>query len=491
MTQDQDKPSALRSAIKSLLATSALALGLAGCAQIPALDRLAVFKPAADYATGQSFAAAQAAWPAERWWADYADPQLDALIDEALQGAPDMLAAAARLRRAEALAGVAGSTLGPQANANASITSQHLSYNYLTPRAMTPEGWNDHGRVTLDMSWDLDFWGRNRAGVAAARSQVEAAAAEHAQARLNLAAAVAAGYADLAQCFAERDTAERSLQVRRKTLELFEERYANGLETRGSVSGAKAAFAAAEGDLLAADEAIALQRTRLAALLGAGPDRGLAIARPTVSLAKDYGLPPALAADLLGRRPDIVAARWMAEAQGRRIDQKQAEFYPNVNLLAFIGVQSLGLDLLTRSGSGIGGIGPSLSLPIFTAGRLDSELRATASAYEEAIANYNRTVTQALQEVAGAGLSQQALAARRVKAEEAAAAAGQAHRVARDRYEGGLANYLEVLYAEDSLLQARRALAFLQSRAFALDVAMKRALGGGYRAATAAAPRNS
>lgn len=494
MTQaahEKDKPQPLRKAIKSFLAISALALGLTGCAQIPALDRLAIFKPAADYATGQSFAAAEATWPTERWWADYADPQLNLLIEEALQGSPDMLAAAARLRRAEALAGVASSTLGPQVNANATINSQKLSYNYLTPRAMTPEGWNDHGRVTLDMGWDLDFWGRNRAGVTAARSQVDASAAEHAQARLNLAAAVAAGYADLAQFFAERDTAERSVQIRQKTLALFHERYDHGLETQGTVSSAQSALAAAEGELLAAEEAIALQRTRLAALLGAGPDRGLTIARPAVNLAKGYGLPRELAADLLGRRPDIVAARWMAEAQGQRIDQKKAEFYPNVNLLAFIGVQSLGLDLLTRSGSGIGGIGPSFSLPIFTAGRLQSELRGTVAAYEEAIANYNRTVTQALQEVTSTGQSQQALTARLSKAETAVAAAADAHRVARNRYEGGLANYIEVLYAEGALLQAQRGLSFLQSRAFALDVAMKRALGGGYQATANALPRNS
>lgn len=464
---------------------------MAGCAQIPALDALAIFKPATSYETRQSFAAANADWPTERWWDEYADPQLDRLIEEALQASPDMLAAAARLRSAEALAGVAGSTLSPQVSANMSASSQRLSYNYLTPQAMTPEGWNDVGRATLDVSWDLDFWGRNRAGVAAAKSQVEAVAAETAQARLNLAAAIAAGYAELAHHFSEWDTAERSVQIRQKTLALFEERYINGLETQGTVSSAKSLLAAAEGELLAAEEAIALQRTRLAALLGTGPDRGQAIARPAVNLAKDFGLPHQLAADLLGRRPDIVAARWMAEAQNQRIDQKKAEFYPNVNLLAFIGVQALGLDMLTRSGSAIGSVGPSISLPIFTAGRLQGELRGTVAAYEESIANYNRTVTRALQEVASTGLSQQVLTKRMAKAKEAVAAATEAHRVARNRYEGDLANYLEVLYAENVLLQAQRALTFLQSRAFALDVAMKRALGGGYRAATNTLQRNS
>jgi len=154
-------------------------------------------------------------------------------------------------------------------------------------------------------------------------------------------------------------------------------------------------------------------------------------------------------------------------------------------------VQALGLDMLTRSGSTVGSFGPSISLPIFTAGRLQGELRGTVAAYEESIANYNRTVTRALQEVASTGLSQQALTTRLTKAEEAVAAAAEAHRVARNRYEGDLANYIEVLYAESALLQTQRALTFLQSRAFALDVAMKRALGGGYRAAPNTLPRNS
>ena len=242
----------------------------------------------ATYETQQAFSAGQTDWPFERWWTDYANPKLNLLIDVSLRGAPDMLAAEARLRRAEAMAGVAGAALGPQVSANASANSQKLSYNYLTPPTMTPEEWSEYGRATLDLSWELDFWGCNRAGVAAAKSQVEASAVERAQACLSLVAAIAAGYADLVQSFAERDTAERSVGIRTKTLALFEERYSNGLETLGTVSGAKAALARAEGELLAVDESIALQRIRLAALLGAGPDRGLAISRPVVNLAQGY-----------------------------------------------------------------------------------------------------------------------------------------------------------------------------------------------------------
>ncbi len=459
----------------------ASALGLSGCAQFPSLDALNPMKPVSDYRTAGSFDAPASAWPVEHWWKTYGDAQLDTLIDEALRDSPDMVAASARLRRAEAFSQVSGAALLPQVSANGSATEQKQSYNHLIPKDSLPQGWNDYGQATLNFNWELDFWGKNRAGLAAATSQVEAGRAELAQAWLMLAAAVASNYAELARLFAARDTIAASVEVRTKTVALFEKRFTNGLETRGNLSQAKAHLAGTEAELLSIDEQIGLQRNRLAALQGAGPDRGLAIERPTVELDSHFGLPGQLAADLLGRRPDVVAARLQAEAQLHRIDQKKAEFYPNVNLSAFIGVHALGLNMLDNGGSKFGSIGPAISLPIFTAGRLQGELRGSVASYEEAVANYNATVTRALEDVASAGLSQKALAGQLLKAEEAVDAAGEAHRVARNRYEGGLATYLEVLYAEDVLLSSQHYLTTLQSRAFALDIALKRALGGGYQ----------
>lgn len=460
---------------------AALALVVTGCAQIPPLGPQASIKEGQSYAADRSFSAEATRWPDERWWQAYGDQQLDALIAEALLDSPDLAAAGARLRRAEAVGQVTGAALLPQVSANGSLTQQKQSYNYLTPRNMTPDGWQDYGRATLDFNWELDFWGKNRAALAAATSELEASRAELAQARLSLAASIASDYMELARLFAARDTAARSVEVRSKTATLFAERFANGLETKGSQREAEARRAAAEGELLLVDEQIGLQRHRLAALLGAGPDRGLAIERPAIRLGDPVGLPGELAVNLLGRRPDVVAARLRAQAQLRRIDQKTAEFYPNINLSAFIGVQSLGVDMLTRNGSSTGSVGPAISLPIFSGGRLSGELRSTAATYDEAVASYNGTVTRALQEVADAALSQKALAGRLRKGEEAVAAAIEAHRIASNRYQGGLANYLEVLSVEDTLLSSLRSLTDLQSRSFSLDVALKQALGGGYR----------
>lgn len=473
-------PPALMRSAKANAPLIALVLSLSGCAQLPSLEKLTVVKPVADYQTNASLLAPATTWPEERWWKAYGDPQLDALIEEALRSSPDMAAAVARLRRAEAFVLVADSATMPQVNANASVSSQKLSYNYLTPQAMTPQGWNDYGRATIDFQWELDFWGRNRAGLAAATSQIEAIRAELAHARLGLAAAVASNYAELVRLHASHDTVRQSVDIRRQTVSMFEKRFANGMENQGSLSEVQSRLAGAEGELLMLEEQISLQRNRIAALLGAGPDFGTSIQRPAMAVKRSYGLPDELATDLLGRRPDVVAARLQVQAQLRRIDQSKAAFYPNINLSAFIGVQALRLNTLDKNGSDIGGAGPAISLPIFNSGRLKGELRGTVAAYDEAVANYDRTVTQALQDVANAGLSQKALAAQLRKAEEAVQAASESHRVARNRFEGGLATYLEVLYAEDGLLTSQRNLTALQTRTIALDIALQRALGGGY-----------
>lgn len=455
--------------------------GLGGCAMLPSVGQVGSVKPASEYQTAASLSAPISDWPSERWWQAYGDPQLDTLVDEALRDSPDLAAASARLQRAAAFSKVAYSTLMPQVSANASVTEQKLSYNHLIPRSSSTDGWQDYGMAALSLNWEIDFWGKNRAGFAAATSQLQASHAELAQVRLNLVAAIAGNYAELARLFNTRDMVIRSVEIRSKTANLFNERFAHGMETKGSLNEAKARLVGAQGELMLIDEQIGLQCNRLAALVGAGPDRALSIKRPAINLKSSFGLPSELATNLLGRRPDVVAARIMTEVQMYRIDQKKAEFYPNVNLVAFIGVQSLGLNMLARSGSSIGGIGPAISLPIFTAGRLQGELRGTAATYNEAVANYNSTVTHALEDIASAGLSMKALAAQLSKGEEAVEAASEAHRVARNRYEGGLANYIEVLHAEDGLLNSQRGLTALQSRGFTLDVALKRALGGGYQ----------
>ena len=161
----------------------------------------------------------------------------------------------------------------------------------------------------------------------------------------------------------------------------------------------------------------------------------------------------------------------------------KAQFYPNVNLAAAIGYQSLGISNLFLSGSSTGQVGPAISLPIFEGGRLQAGFRGARADYDEAVASYDGVLTQALEQVADAATSRKALDGRLTQSREALADNEKAYALALQRYRGGLSNYQSVLLVEDSLLQSRRTVADLQSRAVALDVQLIKALGGGFAAA--------
>jgi NodT family efflux transporter outer membrane factor (OMF) lipoprotein len=465
-------------AILSLVAASAT---LSGCVTPPRLGTPPMAKPAASYATSASFAAPGSPWPADRWWTSYGDAQLDALIDEGLRNAPTMAQAAARLRRAEALIGAANAAALPSISADGSLTVSKPSTEDGIPVLPVRQGYHDYGRATLGFSWELDFWGKNRAAIAAATSDAEAARADAAAARLLVSVSIAATYADLARLYADRDVLADTLAVREKTLALVKARVEHGFDSDADLAQAEAGPPAARSDLAAADEAIGLTRNRLAALLGAGPDRGLAIARPANASLKSFGLPANLAAGLLGRRPDIVAAKWRAEAAAKRIKVARAQFYPNINLLGFIGFDALGIGNLLNAGSDVGGAGPAISLPIFDGGRRRANYRGARADYDAAVALYDETVTQAIREVADVAVGMRQLEDELKGAEEARLATERAYRLAELRYTAGAADYQSVLIVEDRLLARRRVVSALQSRAFILDIALVRSLGGDAR----------
>lgn len=458
----------------------ASALALAACATVPRAH-LTDMRPASAYRADQTFTAPAAAWPGDGWWRAYGDSQLDTLVDEALASAPNVAEARARVDKANALVGQSRANLLPTLQGQAEAVETKQSYNTGIPPAFVPHGWNSFGQVTLNFSWELDFWGKNRKALAAAISDARASEADLAEARLVLSASIASAYADFTRLWAERDVAERAVQSREETLDLVRRRVANGLDTHGELAQAEAGPANARADLAAIDENIALTRDRIAALIGEGPDRGLAVQRPAEPAMKSFGLPPRLAADLLGRRPDLSAARWRAEAAASRIGVAKTQFYPDVNLAAFIGFESLGISKLFLSGSSEGQAGPAVTLPIFEGGRLRANLKGARADYETAVASYDETLTQALQDVADAAASERALGPRLQESSDALTADEDAYRIARLRYEGGLSNYQSVLLAENAVLIDRRTVVDLKGRAFTLDVQLIRALGGGYQ----------
>jgi NodT family efflux transporter outer membrane factor (OMF) lipoprotein len=453
---------------------------LSGCALLSPAEKIASPKPVANYAASQSLQAPESVWPAEEWWTGYGDAQLSGLIDDALQHAPTLQEAEARIRAADAQASSAMASVLPHLNGDISVQESKLPYHSIFPTAVVPKGWNTFGFGGLNLDWEIDFWGKNRAALSAATTEARAARAEAAEVRLLLSTSIGSIYADLARLFNDRTAASDAFRVRSETADLLQQRFAEALENQGSAARAASAKATAEAELVAIDETLDLTRHKLAALIGAGPDRGLVITQPQEFASRTFGLPSSLPAALIGRRPDIVAARLRVEADDEHIKEAKASFYPNINLIALLGVQALGLNMLTAAGSDIGTVAPAITLPIFDGGRLRANYQKAEAGHDLAVAQYDDTVTHALQEVADAASSDRALSERIQASQTAADQAAIAFRVIDNRYRGGLATYLDVLSAEDSLISARRNVADLRSRAFSLDIALVRALGGGF-----------
>jgi NodT family efflux transporter outer membrane factor (OMF) lipoprotein len=490
---------------RAMLATTTAML-LSACAAVPDLGPQPAIRAPASVAAQQSFSAPDTAWPADDWWTAYGDPQLAALIQEGLDNAPDMAIAAARFRQAQAMARQAGAATLPSADLEASASATKQSYNMGMPKDFVPQGWLGTGRVALDLGFDLDLWGKNKAALAAATSEARAAQIDARQARLMLTTGIADAYADLARLYDEAEVQQRTLDIRMASQKLVADRRQNGLETRGSVRQADATVSSAKAQLAGARLAIALRQHQIAALIGAGPDRGLSITRPQGGQLSPLGLPADVTTNLVARRPDIAAALARTEAAAKRIKVARADFFPAVRLSALIGVQSLGyntiftgagaaggptpfIDDLFKKDSLFGNAGPAISLPIFHGGALQGQYRGARATYDEAVATYDKTVLAAYQEVADAVTSRRALAERLADARAALAASEEAYDIAQKRYRGGLSPYLDVLTVEDQLLAARRGVSDLEASAFSLDIALIRALGGGF-VASAALPKD-
>jgi NodT family efflux transporter outer membrane factor (OMF) lipoprotein len=424
------------------------------------------------------------AWPPDQWWRLAGDPQLTALIEEGLANSPQVAVAMARIRRAEAEAQRVGAARLPTIGAEAEGGLRRQSGNNGIPAQFLPDGWKDYGQTSLSFGFDLDLWGRNRAAYAAATSEARAAMADAAQARLVLSVAITAAYAELGRHYRERDNAAATLANRRSMRDLVAQRQRNGLDNLASLRRADAEVALAEQDLAAVDENIGMRRNQLAALLGAGPDRGTSITRPPLAPSTPGGVPAGVTTDLLGRRPDIVAARERVEAAASRVKVARAGFFPSINLRALIGLQALGLGNLVDSGSLFGSVGPAISLPIFQGGALKAQYGSAEAAYDEAVANYNQTVVTAYQQVADAVTQRDAADKRLGATRTALAASEEALGLVRTRYEAGLASYLDVLASERGVQDLRVAVIGLETYERGATLAMIRALGGGFDAGT-------
>lgn len=469
------------------LAALLAALLLAGCASPgPAHTPLALTLPAAlglaalDTADARGTPGARAgALPAEQhWWTTLGDPQLDALVERALQGNPGLDVARARQARALALVEGSRSASGPRGSLAADATRQRYSANGLVPPPIAGST-RTSASLQASLEWSPDFFGRNAAALAASIGQARAAQAESAAAAQALALQVSRAYVALARLVAQHGVAERQLAQRQSLLQLTQERTTAGLDSQVELTQAQAALPDARTQIEALEEQMVLARRLLAVLCGQAPE-ALAALSPRLEQLALADMPGQLGTNLLGRRPDVVAARWRVEAAMQEVAVARTEFYPDIHLGAFVGLNALGLGNLVSAGSRQMGVAPALRLPLFDGQRLRAQLAGRQAELDTAIAQYNGAVLDAVRGAGDAMASVQSVARQQALQAEALAKAEAAYDFAVQRYRAGLANQLVVLNTESQVLAQRRARVDLHSRALDTRAVLLNALGGGW-----------
>ncbi|MES2118363.1 MAG: efflux transporter outer membrane subunit [Pseudomonadota bacterium] len=476
------KPSPTLALLPALLAT----LLLAGCASPGAQRPLAAPLAAGAVTTGTS--AALGDWPASDWWRAFHDAQLDRLIEQARAGAPGLAEARARLARADALLQARRADGGPELSADAAAARLRYSGNGAVPPALAGTS-HTSAALTLGFRYEFDFWGQNGERVAAELSRADAARIEARAAEATLAGAIAHSYVELARTEQQLALARRQVELRQREVTLRQARIRTGLDTEVEWRQAAAEVPMAQAAVAQLANEAVLLRHQLAALAGAGPAFGEALATPTLQLNQALTLPAKLDADLVGRRPEIVAQRLRLDAAGHDIGAARADFYPNIDLTGSAGLAALDAGSLLQAGSRLFGVGPALHLPLFDAGRLRTGLAVRHAEYDLEVARYNQLVLDAMRDVADQVATWRMLDGRLAAHGSALRELDAAEKAAGQRYQQGLSSYLVVLGAQQRQLSQAQADADLQARRLQTAIRLNHALGDGV--ALGAAPAQS
>ncbi|MEO7494597.1 MAG: efflux transporter outer membrane subunit [Massilia sp.] len=455
-----------------------LALALAGCAHVPA-DTAPPAAP--DFARAQHAATiklAREGWPEARWWSAFHDTQLDALIAQALAGNPTLAVAQARLAVAGAALRAEQASGGGALGLDAGLNRQRYSGNGLFPEPIGGNFYND-ASVQIRAAYDFDWWGKQRALVAAALGEVNASRADYSVAEKTLAGAVAHSYFKLQAVLARIDnvharqallaelTAARAARVRQGLATIDEQRGAEReLALLGEEESRLATLAAREREALRA--------------LSAGGSEAAPVAThrlPDVEPA----LPAQLGMELLARRPDLQAARWRVEASLGRIDASRAAFYPDINLAGAVGLDAVSLSRLLQANSLTMLAGATLRMPLFDSSRLNIRIEQARLQRNALMADYNRRVLDAVRDVAEEGATLQGIG-RQVAANGATRKASAALLDAtQKRFAHQLGDRPSLLQAKLEMLRQDDSALQLRDAALQTQLALIDALGGGYR----------
>ena len=453
---------------------------LAGCA--PGHDTAAALSPnipAAHIETG--LVAGQ--WPENEWWKTFHDAQLDSLIARALADAPDMQIARQRMTLAEAQAKMAIAADGPQIDFSADAERQKMSAEGLMgpfaltdPAAGTTGPWYTNGTLGLTAGWDLDLWGKNRAQVAARIGKVNAQKAELEQTRQLLASSVARLYWDWQTQTAMEKGVNAIKREQQNIIAADRELYQQGITS--SVEGVETDINARKSDERLAE--IQGKKRAIEARLAALTRTPVVTLSPQPLPAVNTTLPASLGYELLARRPDLQAAHWYIEASMSEVEAAKAAFYPDVNLMAFLQQDALHLSDLFRSSAQQMGVTAGLTLPIFDSGRLNAHLDIAQAQSNLSVANYNKAVVEAVNQVTRTASEVETLRVKNQHQQQVEADAARVVALARARFNAGMLAGSRVSEAKIPALQEHIAGVRLQGQYIDATLQLTSALGGGY-----------
>ncbi|WP_051711159.1 efflux transporter outer membrane subunit [Andreprevotia chitinilytica] len=469
-----------------LVLTAAAAILLSACAIIPSESGTQPQRDAAGAQLAADIKLAREGWPAARWWEQYNDPQLSALIDTALKDGPSVATAAARVKTAQASLAGQHANDGLNVGVEAAYDRHYYSANGLFPPPLGGN-WITESQLIAKASYDFDIWGRHRAAIAGAVGEVNATRADAAQAEQGLAASVAQTYYKLQADWARLDVLRNQAKLQASLSELRKKRVDRGLDpitVRESVQGDQAQLAR---QIAAIETQAGQDREALRALIG-GDAKALGNLTPRPLPNQDGALPKELGFELLARRADLQAARWRVEASLSKIESAKAAFYPEINIGGSFGFDTLEAGKLLDWTSHTASLLPSISLPIFDNGRLSAQLGTQRAKRDEAIADYNQAIVNAVRDVA-----QQAVAIRglenQIKAQADSQKSAQAlQTAAQSRLKIGLVDRSAVIQAQLAVATQQDTALQLQQARLDSEIALIKALGGGYHAPAATRP---
>jgi multidrug efflux system outer membrane protein len=465
-------------------AISAISLWvLCGCTVGPNYQRPKLATPA-QFRAPEPLPAPQAASIADaKWFEIFKDEQLQALIRTALVQNYDLRDAAARVEAARANLGITRSDQFPQFGASGGIELNRFSRDGATPLPpiFLPSQNRSFGSVALNLlSFEVDLWGQLRRATEAARANLLSAEENRKTVITTLVSDVATAYLSLRELDYELAISNETLETRQESLNLVKSRQSGGVATRLDMRQAEQLVDTAAQTIPVIQQQIEQTENQIRLLLGEAPGD---VPRGRILTAQDLPpeVPAGLPSALLERRPDIRAAEQNLIAANAEIGVARAAYFPQLTLSGFLGGQSTQLTSLLTGPTSAWSLAPQLAQPIFTAGRLKSNVRLTEAEREQALIQYEKTIQTAFSEVSNSLIAHQRTRESREKQEELVTALQDRTRLAYIRYRGGVDTQLDALDADRDLFSAELSLSQIRLGELLTVVQLYKALGGGWQ----------